>query len=58
MTKINLAWTWALSCDKPDFQTVPAQIPGENVGTDDPGNTGKLMGAKCFNGFGLKSGVK
>ncbi len=30
MTKINLAGTWTLSCDKPDFQAVPAQIPGEN----------------------------
>ena len=30
MTKIDLAGTWTLSCDKPDFQAVPAQIPGDN----------------------------
>ena len=30
MAKIDLSGIWNLSCDKPDFQTVPAQIPGEN----------------------------
>ena len=30
MTKINLAGIWTLSCDKPGFQAVPAQIPGDN----------------------------
>ena len=30
MAKIDLSGIWNLSCDKPDFQTIPAQIPGEN----------------------------
>ena len=30
MTKIDLAGIWTLSCDKPGFQAVPAQIPGDN----------------------------
>ena len=30
MSKINLSGIWNLSCDKPDFKTIPAQIPGEN----------------------------
>ena len=30
MAKIDLSGTWTLSCDKPDFQAIPARIPGEN----------------------------
>ena len=30
MSKINLSGIWDLSCGKPDFKTIPAQIPGEN----------------------------
>ena len=30
MSKIDLSGIWNLSCDKPDFQTIPARIPGEN----------------------------
>lgn len=30
MSKIDLAGTWSLTCDKPDFQAIPAQIPGDN----------------------------
>ena len=28
MTKIDLSGIWNLSCDKPGFKTIPAQIPG------------------------------
>ena len=30
MSEINLAGEWALSCNKEDFQPVPAGIPGDN----------------------------
>ncbi|MBR4665124.1 MAG: glycoside hydrolase family 2 protein, partial [Lentisphaeria bacterium] len=30
MSKISLSGTWTLSCNKPDFRAIPAQIPGEN----------------------------
>ena len=30
MTKINLAGTWQLSCNKDGFEAIPSVIPGEN----------------------------
>ena len=30
MSKINLSGIWSLTCSKPGFSAIPAQIPGEN----------------------------
>ena len=30
MKKIDLSGIWTLTCDKANFQAIPAKIPGEN----------------------------
>ena len=30
MSRIDLSGTWSLTCGKDGFQSIPAQIPGEN----------------------------
>lgn len=30
MAKLDLAGLWSLSCDKPGFHAIPAQVPGDN----------------------------